>query len=485
MSKLLNNYFYNVTYQIFIILTPLITMPYIARVLGPEMIGQYNYTNSIVQYFILVGCLGLNLYGQREIAYAQNNKGKYSKVFISIVLIKSCTILISLGIYLLFIKFYNKFTIIFLIQILDIIANIFDITWFYQGLENFKNVVIRNLVIRSITIVMLFLLIKSPEDIYIYISYQSITILVANLTMWINLKKLIIKTRISFVDLIKHFKLALLVFIPQIAASLYTVLDKTMIGIITHNNSEVAFYQQAQTIVKTTMAIVTSLGTVMMPRIAHAFSNKDYDQINKNMYFSFKFIFILSLPIIFGLLSISDYFVPWFFGAGYDKVSFNINIMSPIVAFIGMTNLLGTQYLLIVGKEKYFTISIIIGTITNFIFNLIFIPIFLSYGAAFGTLIAEFCVLVYQIFSVKNDFSIKIIFQGLLNPLLSSIIMFFTLSIIKIYMSKTLICTVILIIIGIIIYLMSLILLRDKFFIYLVTNFYDKICSNKSRNPRN
>ena len=149
-KKVVKNYLYNLSYQLLLIILPIITTPYVSRVLGAKGVGTYSYTNSITQYFILLGCIGLNLYGQREIAYYQNDIKKRNRTFFELLFLRFITLTISIIVFYFTMVLHSKYSYIFIIQVLDIIASIFDISWFFQGIEDFQKTVLRNFVVRII-----------------------------------------------------------------------------------------------------------------------------------------------------------------------------------------------------------------------------------------------------------------------------------------------------------------------------------------------
>lgn len=473
-NKIIKNYLYNLSYQILIIVVPLITTPYISRVLGANGVGTYSYTNSITQYFILFGAIGLNLYGQREIAYHQQKRCQYSITFWEIFLLKGIMLTVSIILFYFMACLYIKYTSIFLIQILDIIAAIFDISWFFQGLEEFKKIVIRNFIVKITGVICIFLFVKNVNDLNLYVLCYSGTILLGNVSMWIYIPKMIEKITFRDLHLAKHMRPAVMLFIPQIAVSLYTLLDKTMIGLLTNLDAEVAFYEQSQKIIKIALTIVTSLGTVMLPRIANVYAQNHYEKIQEYMYNTFNFVFILALPITFGIMAISRNFVPWFFGLGYDKVVLNMMIISPIIFIIGLSNVMGTQYLLPINRQTEYTISVVCGSITNLVLNLLLIPILLSYGAAIATVCSETVVTIVQMYFVKNDFNLKHVFKYGIKYLLYSIFMFIVVYILGLYLPATFISTVFQCCIGIVIYILVLFVTKDQFLIGLLSRIKNK-----------
>ena len=299
-KSLTKNYIYNLLYQILKVLLPVITTPYISRVLGAKNIGIYSYTLSISAVFILFGSLGIELYGQREIAYQQDETEKYSKTFWEILIFRFISMTFSLLVfYFAFVYTNNVYSTYYKILMFEIIGNMFDISWFFQGLEEFKKTVSRNFLVKIISVACIFMFVKTKNDLSIYFLIYVFSLLLGNLSLWFYLPKYL--TKVKKLNIIKHLKPTLLLFIPQIAMQIYTILDKTMLGTIIADKSEVGYYDQSQKIIKTLLALVTSLGIVMMPRIASTFAKKDNEKIKKYLSKSFSLTFCISIPMIFGI----------------------------------------------------------------------------------------------------------------------------------------------------------------------------------------
>lgn len=423
-KSITQNYIYNLIYQIMILILPLITTPYISRVLGAENIGIYSYTLSISAYFVLFGSLGIALYGQREIAYNQENKQKYSNIFYEVVILRFITMAISMLIfYFCFVK-GKQYQIYYKILLLELLATSIDISWFFQGLEEFKKTITRNIIVKLISIVCIFVFVKTTEDLKKYFIIYVLSVLVGNISLWAYLPKYIEKINLKKLNIFKHIKPTVGLFVPQIAVQVYTVLDKTMIGTIVWDKSEVGFYEQSQKIIKILLTVVTALGTVMVPRMANVYIKNEKEQMNNYMKKSFCFMYLLAFPMIFGVIAVSDEFVPIFFGQGYDKVSMLMQIISPIILMIGMSNVIGAQYLLPTKRQKEYTISVISGAIVNFIMNSILIGKYGAFGASIGTVIAETVVTIVQIYYIKNDFNIKEILLSAKNYFIASLCMY-------------------------------------------------------------
>ena len=423
-KSITKNYIYNMVYQVLILILPLITTPYLSRVLGAEGIGIYGYTYSIVTYFILFGSLGVAMYGQREIAYAQENVEARKKVFIEIVIFRFITISIAIAFYyFLFIR-GAEYQIYYQILLLELIAAAFDISWFFQGMEEFKRTVTRNVLVRICSVSLVFILVKTKEDLAKFTLIYSLADLIGNLSLWLYVPKYIKGVKVKNVNVFKHLPQITLLFIPQIANQIYKILDTTMIGALVSDKTETGYYEQGQKVIRLLLTIVTSLGVVMVPRMASTFASGDKEKIKSYMKMSFKFVFFLAFPIMFGIISISQAFVPVFFGSGYDKVVILINIISPILILMGMANVLGTQYLLPTKHQKEYTISVTIGVIFNFILNYILIRKFASIGASVATVLSELIVVIIQFQFVKKEINLKNLFGMAWKYLLSGMIMF-------------------------------------------------------------
>lgn len=461
-KSITRNYIYNVLYQVLVIIVPLITTPYLSRVLGAEKIGIYSYTLSITTYFILFGSLGVAMYGQREIAYLQDNKYERSKTFFEILFMRFITLGIALVVFYFSFVLKGDYSTYYKILLLEIVANALDISWFFQGLEEFKKTVLRNSLVKIMSVIFIFILVKTQNDLIEYFIIYVLSTFLGNISLWIYLPKYIEKIKFKDLKVLRHLKPTIGLFIPQVAIQIYTVLDKTMIGSIIEDKSEVGFYEQAQKIVKLLLTIATSLGTVMVPRMANTFATGDKEKIKEYMNKSFSFVLLLAFPLMFGIMSISNKFVPKFYGAGYDKVIYLISIISPIILAIGLSNVIGTQYLLPTKKQKEFTISVTAGAIVNFVLNLIFINLWASIGASIATVIAECTVTVIQFYLVRKEFSvIKVIKIGK-NYFFASFIMLIINIVIGSLTNGSLSSIVLQITVSVIVYFSVLLIIKDK-----------------------
>lgn len=469
------NYIYNLLYQILTIIIPLITTPYLSRVLGAENIGIYSFTISITTYFILFGSLGVAIYGQREIAYVQNDIRKRSKIFFEITFMRCITLGVSLFIFYITFCLKGQYSIYYKILILEIIANAIDISWYFQGLEEFKKTVIRNIIVKLISVICIFLFVKESVDLNNYFIIYVLSTLLGNLSLWMYLPKFVQKVKIKELNLFRHVKPTIMLFIPQVATQIYTVLDKTMIGVIVSNKAEVGYYEQAQKIVKLLMTLATSLGTVMMPRIAATFASGNHEKVREYMNKSFHFILLLAFPLMFGIISVSSSFVPIFYGKGYDKVIPLLCVISPIIVLIGLSNITGTQYLLPTKKQNQYTLSVVVGAIVNFILNLILIKYFASIGASIATVIAELAVTSIQFILVRKEIKFIDVIKLSYKYVIGSLIMFMCSMIVGYFIKDNLVSIILQVIVSFFVYILVLYILKDKMINEVVVRFKSKI----------
>lgn len=457
------NYIYNLAYQLLTLVLPVITVPYVSRVLGAESIGIYSYTIAITTYFITFGSLGIALYGQREIAFRQNKKEEYSKTFYEIAILRLMTLLLSLIVYgSIFVLGGNQYNTYYAILLLEIVGNIFDISWFFQGLEEFKKTVIRNIIIKLLSVLATFIFVRTQDDLCIYFAIYVASVLFGNISLWFYLPKFLTKIKIKTLNIKKHIKPTIALFIPQIAIQIYTLLDKVMIGLLIIDKSEVGYYDQSQKIIRILLTIITSFGTVMMPRIAFTFSQGNKQKIREYIGKSFGLVSLLAVPMIIGLMAFSDVFVPWFFGDGYDRVSLLMKIISPILLFIGLSNVTGTQYLLPTKRQKEFTTSVIVGACANFVLNMALIPQYGALGASIGTVVAEGVVTLAQMLLVRKELDIINYFKGMFANVVAGVFMMATTYALKIIIPNSIVSVAGCVMAGTVVYIIALYLLREE-----------------------
>ena len=297
--KVVKNYLWNAGYQVFILIVPLVTIPYITRVLGPSGVGVNSYTNSIVQYFILFGSLGLNIYGNREIAYHKDDVKSRSSIFWELTIIKFLSISIAMAAYLLFIGFSDRYRIFFLIQGIMLIGTATDISWFFQGMEDFKVTVTRSTLVRILSLVLTFVFVKTSADTWMYILILAVSQTLGYLTLWPYLRGRIVKVKLRDLHLKPHIKPAVQLLIPQVATQVYLQLNKTMLGSI-DGVSAAGFYDNSDKIIKLVLAFITATGTVLLPHVANNFAKGNQKAVRSSLQPSMHLILVAGeLALVF------------------------------------------------------------------------------------------------------------------------------------------------------------------------------------------
>lgn len=449
--KVVKNYLYNVGYQVLAIIVPLITSAYVSRVLRPEGVGANSFTNSIIQYFILFANMGIGYYGNRQIAYVREKKDQMSKTFWEIQIVKTIMTLYSFVAFEVFMIFYTRQPEYMWAQSLNLIAVAFDISWFYEGIEDFKVTVLKNSLVKVLSMIAIFVFIKGPNDVTLYIVVLALSTFLGNLTLWPNIRRDLDSVSIKALNPWQHFLPMAELFIPQIATQVYVQLNKTMLGVMV-NETASGYYQYSDNLVKLILALVTATGTVMLPHVANAVSHGDMHKVNKMLYKSFDFVSALSFPMMFGLAAISLTLAPKYYGPGYDPVGPAMMIESIVILIIAWSNVLGVQYLLPIHRQKQFTWSVTLGAIVNLILNIPLIKIGGLNGAMWSTVISEIAVTSYQIWAVRDLLNFKELFLDSWKYCVAGILMFIPVFWMNLHLPQSWVMLSIEVLIGVLIY---------------------------------
>lgn len=452
--QVVKNFLYNLSYQILILILPLVTVPYISSVLGAEGVGDYAFTFANTQYFIIFGMVGITLYGNRQIAYVRDSKEDLKKNFYSIYLLQITALTISLIIFIIFTLKFNEglYRVLYAIQGINILAYMIDISWLFMGLEQFKKTVVRNTIVKLFSLASIFIFVKDSNDLAAYTLIIALSSFLGNLTFWLYIPKVIGFKNIKIEGVKKHLRASMSLFIPQIAIQMYLLLSRTLLGVFT-NNVEVGYYENSQKIVKITLTVATAIGTVMMPKIANTVSLGDMKKVKYYINNSFFFMSCISIPLTFGLIAISNEMSPWFFGENFNGIEVLISVSSIMILAVSWSNVLGTQLLVPLNKIKEFTISVSFGTIINFILNLLLLKSMGSLGACITTVVAEITVMCIQLYFVRNIVNIHKLIKSILIFFPAAIVMFIFVRYIGIKMGSGIITTMIQAVMGAIIYL--------------------------------
>lgn len=459
--SVLKNYIYITLYQIMVLFIPLITMPYLTRIFTPDQLGLSVYTYSVSNYFVFFGLLGMQLYGNRQIAYVRDNKEKLTKTFWSLYLTQIFTCSLSLLAYCIFIGlFINNNTMIYIIQGLNIISVLFDISWLFMGLEDFKKVVVRNTITKILGLISIFAFVKDQGDLIKYIFIIAIVNVISILVMWIYVPKQVGKIQYDIKIIKKTVKPLLSLFLPQIAVLVYTLLARTLIGILS-TNEQVLFYDYSQKIVRMVLALISSIGIVLMPGMAKMIGRGKYDEASTMVEKVFKYVSYISIPMAIGLMSISNVLVPWFLGTTYSDVGYLSVLCSLMIIPIGWANVIGIQYLVATKQENKYTFSIFISAIINLIMNMVLIKKYGAYGATISLVVAESVGVFIQMILVRKQLRIKNMLISTIRYFIGAVIMGGISYFIGTLIKNGKIANIIQISVGIVVYISIMLLIKD------------------------
>lgn len=478
--KVIKNYLYNLTYQILIIILPIITIPYVSRILGAEGLGSYALTSTYAQYFVMFGMLGLSIYSSREIAYVRDDSEKLSRTFWEINFLRFITIGLSLILYIAVfgIVINSSYKEVYIIQALVILSSLIDISWLFIGLENFKKVVIRNTLVKVVGVVLIFAFVKNSSQVWLYSLILGSTQFIGQVIMWFEIPKNIHFVFPNKVNSMRHLKYSIRLFIPQIAMNVYTMLDKVMLGALV-NESQVGMYDNSQKIIKILITVVTTLATVTISKMANLYINKQYEEFNNNAYKSFSFVSFIAFPMTFGVIGICRSFVPWFYGPGFEGIIQMFYIGSFLMITLGWSSILGNQVLISIKRETQFTIAVTTGAIVNVLFNFILINKYEGVGTTISSVIAEYTGMFLMVYFSRDVLNIKRLFKPVWKYLISSLIMFFVIWEMCSNMNATILSSGILAIVGGVVYLAIMIITKDENLLY-GYNFIKRVLKNKT-----
>lgn len=465
MNRLIKNYIYNLLYQVFLIIVPLITAPYLTRVLTSNSLGIYDYVNSVVSIITTLGLLGLHSYGYRQIAYYRDDLNKVNQEFSSIYQLRMCLMIVATIIYIP-IAYKSEFREYFLIQYFLIMAQFIDISWVFIGFEDLKIVSFRNFIAKFITVVGIFLFVRDDNDLWIYFFLFGIITLLTTISVFPLAKKYVKFQKCSLKQSIYHIIPAVKLFIPQFATLLYLQVDKIMLNQITNDASQVAYYSYAEKIINIPLAIITALGTVMMPRLANLYMNNEESQMSLYLRKTITFAMFLAIPMMVGISGISTKFVPWYLGTEYTASILAIIVLSPICILNALTNILGAQYLTAANKTRILAISYYSAAVVNLVLNAILIPYYGYVGAAIATVVCSLVSLVIQYIYVNKNIDIKGIKGQIIKNAISSLAMLGIIVIIGSIMKISALTTLIQIVSGLLVYIIFSYILKDEILMY-------------------
>ncbi|WP_049176486.1 polysaccharide biosynthesis C-terminal domain-containing protein [Lacticaseibacillus paracasei] len=459
--RVIKNYFYSVGYQVLNMILPLVTGPYVARVLGPQGVGINTYTGAVVQYFVLFAGLGIALYGNRQIAYVKGNPHQLSITFWEIQIIKVITTVVAFltfSFYLLFVKEYKFYL---LLQSSYIIATGFDISWLYEGVEDFKKTFTRNTLVRIISLSLILTLVHKPSDVWLYIAILAASNLGGYVALWPTLKKMLVPVKMRELHPTTHFKGTLILFVPYMTLNIYPVINKTLLKHFLGVDAS-GYFEKSDVIIRMALTIVTSVSAVLLPHTSKAFADGKLQLIKKLLKVSFGYVSMMAFPIALGMAAIAPKFGVFFYGNGFSAVGPAMMIESSAIIFMGWSSITGNQYLIPTMQSNHYTRSVLLGSLLNIILDVPLIIIFGLNGAAFATLLVEAFISVYQLIVISRQVDYSSWLLDIIKYCSSSIIMFAFVFTLSSRLEMTILTLTLEIAVGAVVYLLGLFLMKPS-----------------------
>lgn len=452
-------------------LFPLITFPYISRILLADGVGKVSFAQGVTNYFMLLSSLGIGVYGIRAVAKVRDDKDKLSQLvyeMLVILLIMSSIVLVG---FLFFIFTNSKAESeieLFLLMGSTIIFTNIGVEWFYQGIEDYKYITTRSIIFKIISLILLFFTVKTEEHYLRYAAILIISITGSGILNFINLRKHISLKNIQIkFNIKKHIRPILIAFSFILATSIYVNLDTVMLGYMVGDRS-VGLYTASIRVTKIVVTLVTAFGGVLIPRISYYYENDLKNELERVLNLSANINFLLGIPSMLGLFILAPDIIRVFAGNDFGDSVLTMRLLLPLIFFLGFSNLIGMQLLYPFGQERKVLISVLIGALVNLFLNVLLIPYYQHFGAAFSTMIAEGTVLLVQIILSKDLLKFIKVGANVFKILLSSLIMGGVVLIVQNLSLTSTINIIISMIVGVLVYILSLIVLKEDN----ITNFF-------------
>ena len=469
-SKFAKNYIYNVGYQVLGLLVSLVTVPYVSRILGASSIGDYSFTSGIVSYFAIVAVLGTPNYAQKEIAYFQSDYDARSRVFWEILLFRAVMIIVTTIGYIAFLLFSDRqYHTLYSIQLITIIALLFDFSWLFQGMEDFKTISVRSTVVKMICTACIFIFVKEKNDLSIYALIMSLSAFLGNLLILPKVRKYIKRVSIRTINIKRHIPGILIMFSSVVSVQVYTVLDKTMLGIMV-DTTQVGYYAQAQKLVNISLMMISSFAIVLLPRMAALFQQEDRKGMERYIKLSFDYLFFLSIPISLGTFLCAEDLVLLLFGNDFIPTIRMLRIICVLTVITGAGQIMG-NIMTAINRQLRCTVAVLSGAVTNMVLNFFLIRGMSGFGACIASVIAESVVTGMVLLVIVKMISIRYIVHSFLYYLIPAIVMGIVIVIIHNFIQGNIIKLFAEIVFGILVYFLILILKKDRFVLGIIHRF--------------
>lgn len=459
MMKVFRNYLYTILYQVSALLIPFILLPYVSRVLEPAGIGIVSYTNSITQYFVLLGNFGLGVYGSRCIAQCRDDLEKCSRTFREIMCLKIGLTSFAFLCFVLFVASTSSYQSYFVGQSLLIISSAIDTTWFFSGKENFKVTALRSIFVKLAGMALVFLLVHTKNDVLTYIIILSACDVLGNLSLLPLVRTSIVKIERKSLNIRRHVKPALIFFVSFAAVQVYFILNKSLLGSM--NGVEACgFFENSDKVVRFCLLAVISIGTVLMPRLSYTYAKGETAKAEEYLRKALQYSLFIALPIALGLSAIGPEFAPLFLGSQYQLTGELIALHALMIIPMGITCVTGTLYLLPTNQMKSYTFAVICALIVNIVSGILLIWKIGIFGAVISSILTEVTAAIYQMVVVSKQLDLKKMFRGCEKYCLAAVVMYIVVRLIGIWAESTLTGILLQVLLGVLMYAIAIMVLR-------------------------
>ncbi|MBD1392324.1 flippase [Mucilaginibacter glaciei] len=426
MSEIKKNFLFNLLLTLSNIIFPIITFPYVSRILGPAGVGKIQFITTFVQYFVLIAALGIPIYGIREIAKLKGDEEGIKKTFSELLFLNLLTSFILFFVYSIIIFTVPSLYIdlkFYAVAVIILLLSFSNVDWLFSGLEKFKFIAIRSIIVKFVSLLLLIFFVKQKSDVVIYLWTIVIASVSNNILNIYSARKMFKFNYATFKGIKDHLKPLFYIFSTVAGITVYAMLDTIILGFLT-NYTYVGYYTAASRINKLTLPVLTSLGTVLVPQISEAIKNDNLTQVKKLAVYSFNFVLLLGIPMTVGLIVLAPELIVIFSGIEFKPAILAMQIFAPVVLIIALSNVWAIQILTPAGKDKQVTISVTVGLIVSLILNFSLIPYFGYLGAAAANVLAELCVMVCFAYFASKVLLVGLNYKLIIQTLFVSVLFF-------------------------------------------------------------
>ncbi|AND79465.1 flippase [Streptococcus pantholopis] len=383
---------------------PLLTFPYVSRVLGASGVGTVTFATSIISYFSMVGMLGIPTYGIRACAKVRDNEEKLDKTVQEIMLLNALVMLLALVALTIAVATVPKLSqekLLYLLMSSTLVFNVLGVDWLYKALERYSYITVRSIVFKLLSLILMFLLVKNSGN---YVIYGGLTVFAAvgsNLLNFLNLRRIVHLKPMKNLDLKQHLKPTLSFFLLTVSSTIYLNVDTTILGFV-KGDTEVGYYSAAVKVKQILVSIVTSLGAVLLPRLSFYFEKKRHEDFKYLVQKALNFVFVVAVPLVVYFIITSKESILFLSGDAFLPAVLPMQLILPTVLFIGLSNLMGMQILVPTNREKLVVLSTVIGAVLDILLNIFLIPLLGASGAAIASTAAELSVALVQLYFLRE-----------------------------------------------------------------------------------